>query len=80
MHNFLIHIREKKNILTRDWQNGRADYYVIRIFDMLESEAFNLLEMEKQQIIDACHHGVDYEKSPYKNAEEYYDETYGETH
>lgn len=33
-------------------------------------------EMEKEQILDACHHGVDYDKSPYKNAEEYYNETY----
>lgn len=33
--------------------------------------------MEKEQILNACHHGVDYDKSPYKNAEEYYKETYG---
>jgi hypothetical protein len=32
--------------------------------------------MEKEQIKDACHHGVDYENSPYKDAEEYYNETY----
>lgn len=35
------------------------------------------IEMEKEQILDSCHHGVDYDKSPYKNAEEYYNETYG---
>lgn len=34
-------------------------------------------QMEKEQILDACHHGVDYDKSPYKNAEEYYNKTYG---
>ena len=33
--------------------------------------------MEKEQIIDACHHGVDYDKSPYLNAKEYYNGTYG---
>jgi hypothetical protein len=34
-------------------------------------------EMEKEQIIDACHEGVDYENSIYKNPEDYYNETYG---
>lgn len=34
-------------------------------------------EIEKEQILDACHHGVDYDKSPYKNAEQYYNATYG---
>lgn len=33
--------------------------------------------MEKQQIIDAAYHGVDYEHSPFDNAEQYYNETYG---
>lgn len=32
--------------------------------------------MEKDQIIDAAHHGVDFENSPYKDAEEYYNKTY----
>ena len=35
------------------------------------------LEMEKEQIIDACHEGVDYENSIYKNPEDYYNEQYG---
>jgi hypothetical protein len=35
------------------------------------------ISMEKEQIIDACHHGVDYDKSPYLNAKEYYNGTYG---
>ena len=34
------------------------------------------LKKEKDQIVDACHHGVDYENSPYKDAEEYYNKTY----
>jgi len=35
-----------------------------------------LLEKEKEQIIEAAHHGVDFENSPYQNAEQYYNETY----
>lgn len=34
-------------------------------------------EMHKEQTIDACNHGVNYEDSPYINAENYYNETYG---
>jgi hypothetical protein len=34
-------------------------------------------EMEKQQIINACYEGVDYETSIYENPEQYYNETYG---
>jgi hypothetical protein len=34
-------------------------------------------EMEKQQIINACYEGVDYETSIYKNPEDYYNKTYG---
>jgi hypothetical protein len=44
---------------------------------MIEEKIESLLSVEKEQIIDACHHGVDYDKSPYLNAEEYYNETYG---
>jgi hypothetical protein len=35
------------------------------------------IEIEKEQILDACHHGVDYDNSPYENAEQYYNENYG---
>ena len=38
--------------------------------------ATSLLEKEKEQIINAAHHGVYFENSPYKNAEEYYSETF----
>jgi hypothetical protein len=34
------------------------------------------IEAEKEQIINAAHHGVDFENSPYKDAEEYYNKTY----
>jgi hypothetical protein len=34
-------------------------------------------EMEKEQIKDAAYHGVNFENSPYKNVEEYYNEYYG---
>jgi hypothetical protein len=45
------------------------DFDLIKLFEQAK-------EMEKQQIIDACQHGVDYDKSPYNNAEQYYNETY----
>ena len=80
MKDFLIHIREKRNILTRDWQNGHGHYYVVRIFEMLEAEAFRRLEKEKEQIkdayIDGCM-GEMYELSATYTAEEYYNATYG---
>lgn len=44
------------------------------IIDMVESK----LETEKQQIIDAAKHGANFDKSPYKNAEDYYNETFVE--
>ena len=80
MKDFLIHIREKRNILTRDWQNGHGHYYVVRIFEMLEAEAFRRLEKEKEQIkeayIDGCI-GEMYEVSATYTAEQYYNATYG---
>jgi len=39
-------------------------------------EDFKLLEKEKQQIIDSANHGVDFKNSPFKNAEDYYNETF----
>jgi hypothetical protein len=32
--------------------------------------------LERQQIIDSSNHGVNFENSPFKNAENYYDETF----
>jgi hypothetical protein len=34
-------------------------------------------KIERLQIIDACHEGVDYENSLYKDPEDYYNQTYG---
>ena len=85
MQDFLIHIREKRNILTRDYQNGRADYYVVRIFEMLEAEAFRRLENEKEQIKDAYLEASkqtcwSYGEEPPSDdniyAEDYYNKTY----
>ncbi len=74
MKDFLIHIREKRNILTRDWQNGHGHYYVVRIFEMLEAEAFKRLEKEREQIEAAYNYGyLDYQI----NAAQYYDVNYG---
>jgi hypothetical protein len=33
-------------------------------------------EMEKEQILAAAYHGANYESSPYKDAEDYYNKTY----
>ena len=78
MKDFLIHIREKRNILTRDYQNGRADYYVVRIFEMLEAEAFSRLEKEKEQIETAHFIGsMRPSNDPYESALKYYEKTYG---
>ena len=92
MKDFLIHIREKRNILTRDWQNGHGHYYVVRIFEMLEAEAFRRLEKEKEQIIDARVSGFASSAEGWNGeipcmkwsemvretkCEEYYNETYG---
>jgi hypothetical protein len=33
-------------------------------------------EMEKQQIIKAVKHGVNYKNTPFENAEQYYNETF----
>jgi hypothetical protein len=33
-------------------------------------------EMEKQQILAAAYHGANYESSPYKDAEDYYKQTF----
>ena len=82
MKDFLIHIREKRNILTRDYQNGRADYYVVRIFEMLEAEAFKMLEKEKEQIKGAWLSGQDdgatiCTPNQHYPDEDYYNETYG---
>lgn len=52
------------------------DEWIISKYRIIELLKF-CQKMEKEQIINACHHGVDYDKSPYKNAQEYYEKTYG---
>jgi hypothetical protein len=47
-----------------------SDKYIMNIIEQAK-------EMEKQQIINACYEGVDYETSIYENPEQYYNETYG---
>ncbi len=56
-----------------EWLIGKMAHIIPLSFNNLIEEA---KEMEKEQIIDAAHHGVDFENSPYKDAEEYYNETY----
>ncbi len=62
-----------------DWLFERLERMIPRtkLYDIDKKQYLEQAkEIEKEQIIDACHHGVDYDKSPYKNAEEYYNETY----
>ena len=33
-------------------------------------------EIEKQQIIDSANHGANFESSPFKDAEDYYNQTF----
>jgi hypothetical protein len=76
MYDFLVHIRKMKNQLMREYQNQRADYYMVRIFDGLELKAHGFLTQEKEQIIDAykiCDNG----NASDEDGEQYYNETYG---
>lgn len=41
-----------------------------------DQEKGYLLDKEKQQIIDAAKHGANFDKSPFANAEDYYNQTY----
>jgi len=41
-----------------------------------DEEKGRLKEKEKQQIIDAAKHGANFDKSPFANAEQYYNETF----
>jgi hypothetical protein len=92
MQDFLENIRNKKNTISRDVQNGHGHYYVIRLFEILEAECFSRLEKEKEQIKDAwldgfksSAEGWNGEMLPYykdgeqriaEHKEEYYNETY----
>lgn len=83
MQDFLENIRNKKNTISRDVQNGHGHYYVIRIFEILEAECFSRLEKEKEQMIEfAMHlHKVDDSKTGtdilMDEAEQYYNKIYG---
>ncbi len=76
MQDFLENIRNKKNTISRDVQNGHGHYYVIRLFEILEAECFSRLEKEKEQIKDAYDKGV-YNVHPFHNSEEFYNAIYG---
>jgi argininosuccinate lyase len=77
MQDFLENIRNKKNTISRDVQNGHGHYYVIRIFEILEAECFSKLEKEKEQIREAYYRGVrDEWEGAGKDFEDYYKQTY----
>ena len=42
------------------------------IIDMVEDK----IKKEKQQIIEAASHGANFDKSPFKNAQDYFNQTY----
>lgn len=78
MYDFLVHIRKMKNQLMREYQNQRADYYMVRIFDGLELKAHGFLAQEKEQTIEFADEYADAVMGGcIKRAEEYYNETYG---
>lgn len=61
-------------------KSPKVSYYNAFIDSTDLSEYVNKAkEMEKEQIINAAYHGVDYEHSSFDNAEQYYNETYGKT-
>jgi len=72
----------ENNKTAVQWLQDKLFELEIKIDASIAEETFFLFaqakQMEKEQIINACHHGVDYENSPYKDAEQYYNETYGE--
>jgi hypothetical protein len=85
MQDFLENIRNKKNTISRDVQNGHGHYYVIRLFEILEAECFSRLEKEKEQIkyayLEASKqtcwsYGEDPPSDDNVYAEEYYNKTY----
>lgn len=73
MYDFAIHIRKMKHQLMREYQDRRADYYVVRLFEGLELKALGYLGQEKEQIEDAYMDAYGNSKEP----EDYYNETYG---
>jgi hypothetical protein len=62
------------------WLKDKLFELEIKIDSKTHEKTFFLFEqakqIEKEQIIEAAHHGVDFENSPYENAEQYYNETY----
>ena len=61
--------------LFEQYSEGKFDR--VQLNKLMVDATNKAKEMEKEQIIDACQHGVDYDKSPYNYAEQYYNETYG---
>jgi hypothetical protein len=54
-----------------------SDFYSNICFEnWFKKEKGRLKEKEKQQIIEAAKHGANFENSPFKNSEDYYNETF----
>jgi hypothetical protein len=76
MYDFMVHLRLIKNQLLREYQNQRADYYMVRILEGLELKAHGFLTQEKEQLIDAFTSG-EHQQGFENEAELFYNETYG---
>ena len=81
MCDFMVHLRLIKNQLLREYQNQRADYYMVRILEGLELKAHGFLAQEKEQIKEAFWNGDNSdcinEQNSFEFAEQYYNDTYG---
>jgi hypothetical protein len=80
MMDFAVHLRQMKNQLMKDYQNQRADYYVVRIFEGLELKALGFLGQEKEQIVNAHIHGDENHTFNSSKIEEYANDYYKETY
>jgi hypothetical protein len=65
--------------LIEKWDSEMGSYIPnAPIYQSFIQEAKCFLEKEKQQIIEAATHGANFDKSPFKNAQDYYDSTFGD--
>ena len=69
-------MQELKERLLIDKDNfpDRASY----IYEIIGDIDGELLETEKQQIIEVAKHGVNFDISPYTSADDYFDKTFNQ--
>jgi len=69
-----IHYYDEENIEVG--KPVKAKVVVNHTVELSAEEIKQAKEKEKQQIIDAAKHGADFENSPFKNSEDYYEQTF----